>query len=414
MTQAWYGRGPKGASISAGSGAPSGGSDGDMYVRTSNGDLYSRAAGTWSVVGNIKGPPGDDAGGSDLVADTSPQLGGDLDLNGHKVGAATAADLTKLHGAGALSGDNSGDQDLSGLVPNSRTVAGKPLSANVSLDKFDVGLSNVTNNAQYYPGGSDVAVADGGTGASSASAARTNLGLGSLATVTPTGTADSTTVLYGDNVYRTPPSGGGGGSGEFDSNLYIEKDSPEIHLTATNAGDQEWSLFINGSGQLGIYDETAGKGPFRIYPDTPVDTFVLESAGLRTSMPIRYTGDVAAARAELGLGSVDLRGATATASSATPAFDVSVYRQLSITALAAAITSLSSGISGTGSLPDGAPIMVRIKDNGTARAITLGSLWREMGVAAPTTTVAGKTMYLSGRWNATDSVIDLVGVAMQA
>lgn len=41
----------------------------------------------------------------------------------------------------------------------------------------DVGLSNVTNNAQYYPGGTDVAVADGGTGASTASAARTNLGL---------------------------------------------------------------------------------------------------------------------------------------------------------------------------------------------------------------------------------------------
>ena len=41
----------------------------------------------------------------------------------------------------------------------------------------DVGLSNVTNNAQYYPGGTDVAVADGGTGASTAANARTNLGL---------------------------------------------------------------------------------------------------------------------------------------------------------------------------------------------------------------------------------------------
>ncbi len=35
--------------------------------------------------------------------------------------------------------------------------------------------------------------------------------LGPLGTVTPTGTADGTTVLYGDNVYRTPPTGGGGG-----------------------------------------------------------------------------------------------------------------------------------------------------------------------------------------------------------
>lgn len=34
---------------------------------------------------------------------------------------------------------------IANLVPNTRTVAGKPLSANVSLDKIDVGLSNVDN-----------------------------------------------------------------------------------------------------------------------------------------------------------------------------------------------------------------------------------------------------------------------------
>ena len=35
-----------------------------------------------------------------------------------------------------------------------------------SVTKSQVGLGNVTNNAQYYPGGADVAVADGGTGVS--------------------------------------------------------------------------------------------------------------------------------------------------------------------------------------------------------------------------------------------------------
>lgn len=34
------------------------------------------------------------------------------------------------------------------------------------ITKTHVGLSNVTNNAQYYPGGTDVAIADGGTGVS--------------------------------------------------------------------------------------------------------------------------------------------------------------------------------------------------------------------------------------------------------
>ena len=112
------------------------------------------------------------------------------------------------------------------------------------------------------------------------------------------------------------------------------------------------------------------------------------------------------------LSNADLRGVTSITSSATPSCNVSLYRQLNITSLAAAITSLSSGLSGT--MPDGASFLVRIKDNGTARAITLGATWRAVGVTAPTTTVAGKTLYLGGKWNAADSVIDLLAVGQQA
>lgn len=56
----------------------------------------------------------------------------------------TDAELTVL---GTTSGTNTGDQDLSGLVPNTRTVAGHALSANVTLAKGDVGLGNVDNTA---------------------------------------------------------------------------------------------------------------------------------------------------------------------------------------------------------------------------------------------------------------------------
>lgn len=57
---AWYARGPRGAGIQTGAGAPSPtlGDDGDVYVNTTNGDLYERAAGVWAVSGNIKGPTG--------------------------------------------------------------------------------------------------------------------------------------------------------------------------------------------------------------------------------------------------------------------------------------------------------------------------------------------------------------------
>ncbi len=50
-----------GASIFSGSGVPSGvlGNDGDKYVDEDNGDFYSKASGSWSIVGSLKGATGD-------------------------------------------------------------------------------------------------------------------------------------------------------------------------------------------------------------------------------------------------------------------------------------------------------------------------------------------------------------------
>lgn len=76
-----------------------------------------------------------------------------------------------------------------------------------------------------------------------------------------------------------------------------------------------------------------------------------------------------------------------TASSATPSIDADAYDQYNITALAAAI----SGVTVTGTPTDGQKLLVRIKDNGTARAISWGSSFVASGVALPTTTAAGKT-----------------------
>ena len=55
---------------------------------------------------------------------------------------------THLTLLGNLSGINTGDQDLSGLVPSTRTVNGHALSSNVSVTKTDVSLGNVDNIQQ--------------------------------------------------------------------------------------------------------------------------------------------------------------------------------------------------------------------------------------------------------------------------
>jgi len=53
--------------------------------------------------------------------------------------------------------------DLKTAYDHSQLTSGNPHN----VTKTDVGLANVTDNAQYYAGGTDVAVADGGTGKSS-------------------------------------------------------------------------------------------------------------------------------------------------------------------------------------------------------------------------------------------------------
>lgn len=52
-----------------------------------------------------------------------------------------------------------------------------------------------------------IAIANGGTSAATAANARANLGLGTLATVSPTGTANSTTFLRGDNAWASAGAG---------------------------------------------------------------------------------------------------------------------------------------------------------------------------------------------------------------
>ena len=100
------------------------------------------------------------------------------------------------------------------------------------------------------------------------------------------------------------------------------------------------------------------------------------------------------------------------ASSATPTINTDNVDAHSITALAAAITSMTTNLSGTPT--DFQKLIVRIKDDGTARAITWGASFEAKGTALPTTTVISKVLTVGFIWSAVTSKWGCVASAQEA
>lgn len=105
-------------------------------------------------------------------------------------------------------------------------------------------------------------------------------------------------------------------------------------------------------------------------------------------------------------------GTVASAGTITPTGDAS--DQYNVTALAGAATiAAPSGTPGNGQR-----LMLRIKDNGTSRALTwttsAGGYRAMSGVTLPTATTAGKQSYIGCVYNSADGFWDVVAVVTQA
>ncbi len=113
----------------------------------------------------------------------------------------------------------------------------------------------------------------------------------------------------------------------------------------------------------------------------------------------------------LGSSDIDTRSArvqsVASAATVTP---TSANDLVKITAQAAALALANP----TGTFTEGQDFMIRIKDNGTARAITFDTKYRAIGVTLPTITTISKTTYLGIVYNSTDDKFDVLGVSTQA
>lgn len=98
-----------------------------------------------------------------------------------------------------------------------------------------------------------------------------------------------------------------------------------------------------------------------------------------------------------------------TASSGTPTINTDSVDFYSITALAAAITSFTTNLTGTPT--EAQTLWIAITDNGTARAITWGTSFEASTVALPTTTVISTRLDVGFVWNTVTSKWRCVAVA---
>jgi hypothetical protein len=169
----------------------------------------------------------------------------------------------------------------------------------------------------------------------------------------------------------------------------------DCYLVPTSATGTHWS---GKDGKIAFYENTAWV--FLTAKQGFVATVADES-----NAAIQYGGSSWAALS-VTAAAPNVQAVTS-AATVTPTFSNDMVK---ITAQAAALTL--ANWSGT-SIPAWG-MAIRIKDNGTARAITYGTQYRAIGVTLPTTTVVSKTLYLGCIWNADDSKIDVVAVAQEA
>jgi len=81
-----------------------------------------------------------------------------------------------------------------------------------------------------------------------------------------------------------------------------------------------------------------------------------------------------------------------------------------VTAQAAAATIAAPSIA---SPTNKTKFLIRIKDNGSAQTLAWNAAYRAVGVTLPTTTVAGKLLYVGGKYNADAATWDVLGIGRE-
>jgi hypothetical protein len=209
------------------------------------------------------------------------------------------------------------------------------------------------------------------------------------------------------------------------SNLYIYTATKEFFISTDSATTKHFK--VDTSGRVGVgMNTTALTSVFNVGAGTTTLASITLTPGTAKTTPA--AGDIEFTNAEDGLAftavatrrKIVLDTATqtltnkritsrigTTASSATPTPNADTDDQYNVTALA---TNATFGVP-SGTPTDGQNLVIRVKDNGTARTLAFNAIYRfSTDLAAPTTTILSKTIYLGFKYNGADTKWDCLAI----
>jgi len=224
-------------------------------------------------------------------------------------------------------------------------------------------------------------------------------------------TANGSAVDLGGNIIgNTALTFGGNYELKFGSLLNGDKIQLRLNKSSSTSNQATLELLGDSGYASGLSLSTSGSSNpsvyfFNITPSASL-YFGYDGSGFLLGLGSDATGDQYHRNAS---GYLVRRGTVIASSTSSLTINSDTTYQYSLTALAAALSIEAP----TGTPFNGQDLLIRILDNGTARALTWNSIFRVIGVTLPTTTVISKTMYIACIYNSTDTKWDVIGVREQ-